>query len=323
MASSEERFAAIRREYDRVRGAVASHSLNGRVSGRGSALAHVVLQLTWVTSAQGTAGRRYPAQRTLESAVRRKLAAVHPQRIRDGEGAEAAGRAAAVLRAYYERSRELLDPSFLERAERGDGESRGAAATLVERPVPPYGASAARHRTDTGRAAASAAGSSRPARTAGASHAAGATRATGAAAAAEAARAARERAQEEERVRREAAEAARRQQQQERDARAAEERQAEVAEAARVQTARQAAAREEREREAARERVRQREADRRQREADDARRAEQAAAERLEQARRAAEAQARATAFPCSRPSRRPCRRRWGARCQGPRRLTP
>ena len=34
----EDRFAAIRREYDRVRDAVASHSLNSRVSARGSVL---------------------------------------------------------------------------------------------------------------------------------------------------------------------------------------------------------------------------------------------------------------------------------------------
>ena len=121
MGSPEQRYAALRSEYDRVRGAVAGHSLNGRVSARGSALAHVVLELTWTNSAQGSSGRRFPAQRTLESAARRKLAAVHPQRIPDGEGAEAAGRAAAVLRAYYERSRELLDPSFQERAVRGAG----------------------------------------------------------------------------------------------------------------------------------------------------------------------------------------------------------
>ena len=36
----EDRFAAIRREYNRVRDAVASHSLSGRVSARGSVLVH-------------------------------------------------------------------------------------------------------------------------------------------------------------------------------------------------------------------------------------------------------------------------------------------
>ena len=36
----QERFAAIRHEYDRVRDAVASRSLNGRVSARGSVLVH-------------------------------------------------------------------------------------------------------------------------------------------------------------------------------------------------------------------------------------------------------------------------------------------
>ena len=106
MSSSDGPFYALRSEYARVLRALEGLPLSlcsGRCA-RTSVAAHLVLDLPWASSAAiqagFPAGCRFPAERAVQSALRRRLMQVHADRLRpsDDPGHARALAAAAVPR---------------------------------------------------------------------------------------------------------------------------------------------------------------------------------------------------------------------------------
>ena len=241
MSSSEGPFHALRTEYARVLRALEGlpMSLCSARCARTSVVAHLVLDLPWASSAVQAgfpAGCRFPAARVVGSALRRRLMAVHADRLRpsDDPGHARALAAAAVLRSIYERAAELLRTDWTESALRGPrqrnadgGFSTAPAATRTVHPVPPYGLDGGRRRpADLPPAGAPAPAASRRRTSPGGGSSAD-TPASAAARAAAAERAAQEQRRQAEAAAREAARQqaeARRQQQAARDAQRQRER---------------------------------------------------------------------------------------------------
>ena len=154
MSSSDGPYHALRSEYARVLRALDGLPMSlcsGRCA-RTSVAAHLVLDLPWASSAAiqagFPAGCRFPAERAVQSALRRRLMQVHADRLRptDDPGHARALAAAAVLRSIYERASELLRTDWTEAALRGPrqrnadgGLSTAPAATRTVHPMPPYG----------------------------------------------------------------------------------------------------------------------------------------------------------------------------------------
>ena len=87
MSSSDGPFYALRSEYARVLRALEGlpMSLCSARCARTSVVAHLVLDLPWASSAVQAgfpAGCRFPAARVVGSALRRRLMAVHADRLR-------------------------------------------------------------------------------------------------------------------------------------------------------------------------------------------------------------------------------------------------
>ena len=86
MSSSDGPFYALRSEYARVLRALEGlpMSLCSARCARTSVVAHLVLDLPWASSAVQAgfpAGCRFPAARVVGSALRRRLMAVHADRL--------------------------------------------------------------------------------------------------------------------------------------------------------------------------------------------------------------------------------------------------
>jgi len=134
-----EAFQRLRAEYERVRGGMLTMQETLRDPGarRRHWAAHHVLGLPW----DGPEWEeKYPGASARGTARRKKISAIHPQKLpATGQGADEAKNAAEVLRQYVERASEILDPTWRAGARMGRGEAEGGDVTKVEHPMPPYG----------------------------------------------------------------------------------------------------------------------------------------------------------------------------------------